>query len=89
MDKMKMRKKALESMMSEAPSMEYKKRGMMEDEMEMPEMPGEMDKSELKEQSMVQFMVSPEEKKMILEMRSKGGKGEPEESESEEMEMDY
>lgn len=74
-NKMALRKKAMDSMMREKPAMEFKKRpmpdmeGQVEDAAESGEEPGEGE--------MVSFMVTPEEKEMILEMRQgkKGMKG--------------
>jgi hypothetical protein len=64
------RKKAMDSMMKEGPSMEFRRKREPElDELGGMEM-GEEDQ-EQREAGMVQFMVSPEEKQAILAMRAK------------------
>jgi hypothetical protein len=60
LDKMNIRKKAMDSMMGEKPSLPMKKK---------PEVPGEEQASG----GFEAMMVSPEEKAMILEMRGQGG----------------
>ena len=74
MDKMMMRRKAMEQMMKEEPGISIKIKSKMEDEMPEEEM------SEDEKGSYVQMMITPEEKAMIMKMR----KGEPMESEEEE-----
>ena len=64
-DKMMMRKKAMESMMKDAPSIEMKKQ-------EMPMEEG------AEQEGFVSMMVSPEEKEMILEARLGGESSEEE-----------
>jgi len=72
MDKKNMlRKKAMESMMKEGPSIAIKiaKKDMMDEEPEMNEMG--MLKGEKKEGGFLSMMVSPEEKDMLMMMRKK------------------
>lgn len=79
-NKKMLRRKAMESMMKEGPAIAIKiaKKSVMSPESEMAEQaePEQMDES-----GFVSMMVSPEEKKMILEMRKGGG------DQEEEMEM--
>lgn len=77
MDKMMLRKKAMDEMMKEEPGISIKIKSKMEDEMPEEEM------SEDEKGSYVQMMITPEEKAMILKMR----KGEPMEKEDSEEEM--
>lgn len=77
-NKMALRKKAMDAMMKEAPSMQYKKKAMPQEmQMQEPEQENESG-MENEQEGYEQFMVTPEEKQMILEMRmKKGGKQMP------------
>lgn len=71
LNKMMIRKKAMDSMMKEGPAVEYKKKPQpMMDEMDLEVGGDEMeDEQSPEEMGFVQFMVSPEEKQMILNAR--------------------
>jgi hypothetical protein len=74
-DKMNVRKKAMEQMMREKPEISIKPKDSMESE--------EMDGIEAEKEGYESFMVSPEEKKMILALREKAGVGGESEESSE------
>jgi hypothetical protein len=78
-NKLLMRKKAMDSLMKEKPMVEMKKRPM--------EAPAES--GEEGEGGFVSFMVSPEEKAMILEMRKEKGGEEASGPESSEEDAVY
>jgi hypothetical protein len=80
-DKMKLRRMAMEKMMSEGPSIVSKMK--KKDPMDM-----DMEDGEKDEKGFIQMAVSPEEKEMILSARKeKGGESEEMEDDSDDMEV--